>query len=194
MEPTSVSNLPISVQLDSTTGVFSPCPQYTQRRVSDLAKMFYDQQAVEAIQKAGDRLVYEIRYYPFLTSNSDMTLGVTAINPGTVGDEYYMTKGHFHERDDQPEIYYCVQGEGLLLMETLQGDFRVASWKPGIITHIPPMYAHRVVNTGKITLVFVATFHLSAGHVYGPVEAHGFERVVIERNGSPMLLPNPRRV
>jgi len=96
-----------------------------------------------------------------------MALGVTRIFPGTVGNEYHMTKGHIHERNDQPEIYYCVHGEGFLLLDTLDGEFRAVPWKPGVITHIPPMWAHRVVNTGDDLLVFVAAYHLSAGHDEG---------------------------
>jgi glucose-6-phosphate isomerase, archaeal len=185
--------LPVSVTLDIETGVFTPCPQQTERRVSDLGMMFADKNAVEAAIDSGDPVVYEIRYHPFKTSNSDMALGVTTIYPGKIGNEYYMTKGHFHEAEDQPEIYFCVKGEGYLLMETREGDFQLAEWKPGTITHIPPAYAHRAVNTGSDVLVFVASYHLSAGHEYELVTQRGFAKLVVEQNGEAVLLPNPRR-
>jgi glucose-6-phosphate isomerase, archaeal len=188
-----LSELPISVDLDINTGIFNPCPQLTQRRVSDLGMMFADQAAVQATISNGDPIVYEIRYHPFKTSNSDMALGVTTIYPGKIGNEYHMTKGHFHEADDQPEIYFCVKGEGYLLMETREGDFRVAPWKPGTITHIPPPYAHRVVNTGNDVLVFVASYHLAAGHEYDLVSQRGFAEIVVDQNGQAVRLPNPRR-
>ena len=182
MEKVSASDEPISVQLDFVTGVFEPAISTVDRRLSDLAMMFYDQETVQQmLGKGDDRLVYDIRYYPFITSTSDMALGLTRIYPGTIGDEYYMTKGHFHERPDQPEIYFCLQGEGYLLMETADGDFRTAHWQPGTITHIPPMYAHRVVNTGEEMLYFVASYHISAGHDYGPVVQRGFSQVVVKR-------------
>lgn len=184
---------PISVRFDAHTGIFTPCLQTVERKVSDLEKMFDDQKAVKEILMAGDKLVYEIRYYPFITSKSDMALGVTRIFPGKVGDEYHMTKGHIHARDDQPEIYYCVQGTGYLLMDTLKGEFMAEPWEPGIITHIPPMWAHRVVNTGKDTLVFVASYHISAGHDYTLVEKQGFSKIVVERNGQAILLPKSIR-
>lgn len=193
MQAASVSDLPISVQFNFNTGVFAPATEVVDRRVSHLKEMFYDQAAVQDILAAGDKSVYEIRYHPFITSTSDMALGVTRIFPGKVGDEYHMTKGHFHERADQPEIYFCVHGEGYLLMETREGDFQAAPWKPGTITHIPPMWAHRVVNTGSDTLFFVASYHIAAGHDYAPVVARGFAQVVVERDGKPVLAPNPRR-
>jgi glucose-6-phosphate isomerase, archaeal len=193
MNEVPINELPVSVELNIETGIFTPCPETTQRRVSDLGMMFADGRAVANLISSGDPIVYEIRYHPFKTSNSDMALGVTTIHPGKVGNEYYMTKGHFHEADDQPEIYFCVKGEGYLLMETRAGDFRMAPWKPGVITHIPPAYAHRVVNTGEDALVFVASFHLSAGHEYDGIIQRGFAQILVEENGKTVFLPNPRR-
>jgi glucose-6-phosphate isomerase len=193
MLTTTVSDLPISVQFDFATGIFAPFQEVVNRRMSHLKEMFYDQAAVQAIMADDNRVIYEIRYHPFITSTSDMALGVTRIFPGKVGDEYHMTKGHFHERPDQPEIYFCVHGEGYLLLETREGDFEAVPWRPGTITHIPPMWAHRVVNTGKETLFFVASYHIAAGHDYGPVIERGFSQIVVERDGLPVLAPNPRR-
>ena len=193
MQSAPVSDLPISVQFDFATGIFEPWLELQDRRLSNLKDMFYDQDRVRAILSEGDPVIYEIRYHPFQTTTSDMSLGVTRLYPGKIGDEYHMTKGHFHERIDQPEIYFCIHGEGYLLMETREGDFRAAPWKPGTITHIPPMWAHRVVNTGKDTLFFVASYHLAAGHDYDAVTRRGFAQVVVEREGKPVLVPNPRR-
>ncbi len=185
MKTVPVNDLPVSVQLNVPNGTFSPCIESTSRKVSDLAMMFADQQAVEQLIKSGNPEVYQIRYYPFQTKNSDMALGVTMILPGKVGNEYYMTKGHFHEADNQPEIYHCVQGKGVLQMMTIDGDYVAAPWQKDTITHIPPQYAHRVVNTGNIPLVFVASFHLAAGHVYGPIENKGFKYIIVEKDGKP---------
>jgi glucose-6-phosphate isomerase, archaeal len=189
----SVSDLPTSVQFDFTTGVFTPFVDVAERRLSHLQEMFCDQAAVQEIIARDNRLIYEIRYHPFITSSSDMGLGVSRIFPGKVGDEYHMTKGHFHEQLDQPEIYFCVRGQGFLMLETRMGDFEAVPWQPGTITHIPPLWAHRVVNTGTETLVFVASYHIAAGHDYAPVIERGFAQIVVERNGMPVLLPNPRR-
>jgi glucose-6-phosphate isomerase len=188
----AASDYPMSVQFDFTNGTFEPVERQSLRRVSDLKAMFADQQAVEAAIRAGDPVVYEIWYRDFKTSKSDMAMGVSRIFAGTIGGEYHMTKGHIHERDDQPEIYFCVQGEGYLLLQTIDGEFRALRWTPGTISHIPPMWAHRVVNTGKEMLVFVASYHLSAGHDYAPIEQKGFRQMVMERDGQPVLVDNPR--
>lgn len=183
---------PISVQFDFDDGAFSPVKTTSDRHVSDLKMMFHDQDAVQQALAAGDPLVYQILYHPFATSKSDMALGVSRIFAGKIGDEYYMTKGHIHERDDQPEIYFCVKGEGYLLLQTADGEFRAERWTPGTISHIPPMWAHRVVNTGSDMLVFVASYHLSAGHDYRLIEAKGFRQMVVERDGKPTFVDNGR--
>jgi glucose-6-phosphate isomerase, archaeal len=184
---------PISVLFDFQTGEFSPYQQVARRHTSDLGMMFQDQSAVKAMKETGDPLVYEIFYYGFKTSKSDMALGVTRIQPGLVGDEYFMTKGHYHEADDEPEIYFCVMGEGYLLMEEKGGEFAAEKWQPGTITHIPPMWAHRVVNTGETPLVFVASYHLAAGHDYEPIIAGGFLKRLVAKDGNAIFIDNDQR-
>jgi glucose-6-phosphate isomerase len=186
-------DFPFSVQFDFESGEFSPNEKTAVRRVTDLGMMFHDKTVVDTLINQGNPLVYEIFYYGFKTSLSDMALGATRIQPGKIGDEYYMTKGHFHEAEDQPEIYFCVKGDGYLLMETLDGEFKAERWTPGTITHIPPMWAHRVVNTGSSPLVFVATYHLAAGHNYVPIEEKGFLKRVVEREGKPEFIFNEQR-
>jgi glucose-6-phosphate isomerase len=104
-----------------------------------------------------------------------------------------MTKGHFHAANDQPEIYFCVKGEGYLLQETLDGEFQVEEWEKGTISHIPPMWAHRVVNVGSEPLVFVASYHLAAGHNYEPVIERGFAQRVNKENGKVIFKKNSQR-
>jgi glucose-6-phosphate isomerase, archaeal len=75
---------------------------------------------------------------------------------------------------------------------TLEGEYVPANWKADTITHIPPQFAHRVVNTGTIPLVYVASFHAAAGHVYPPIEMKGFRYMIVEKDGKPIEIPNPK--
>lgn len=191
MQKYNKNNDPISVQLDTKTGVFFPCPENVDRFLSDFPYMFQEIDSVQEIIKSGDRKIYEICYYPFLTDNSDMALGVTTILSGTVGKQYHMTKGHFHERNDQPEIYHCVNGVGFLQMMDSDGNYFSAPWEKGTITHIPPQFAHRVINTGEQPLIFVAVFHISAGHEYDFIKDKGFKFNYYEVDGKPKSVLNP---
>jgi glucose-6-phosphate isomerase, archaeal len=186
-------DLPMRLQVDLANGEFAPFADFYERRLSQLTDLFYDQHAVQQILQAGDPILYDVRARPFVTSLSDFTFGVTRLYPGKVGDEYPMTKGHHHLLLDQPEIYFCLQGQGCLLLEKGEGDFQAQWWTPGALSHIPPGYAHRTVNTGDEMLVFCSFFHLSAGHDYTSVARRGFAQIVVERAGKPTLIPNPLR-
>lgn len=186
-------DFPISILYDTSTGKLEQYEKLVERRLRDLAPMYYDQNAVEAVLAREDPLVYEIFYYSFPATKSDWGVGVSRIKSGTIGDEYYMTKGHFHDRDDQPEVYICTKGTGFLLMETAEGDFRADEFYPGVVTHIPGHWSHRVVNTGAEDLSYIGVYSLSAGHVYEQVLERGFKQIVIKRDGKPIFLPNPRR-
>jgi glucose-6-phosphate isomerase len=186
-------DMPMRLQVDLTSGEFAPFAESYERRLSQIADLFSDQGAVQHTLQGGDPIVYEVHTRPFVTSLSDFTFAVTRIYPGKVGDEYYLTKGHHHQLLNQPEIYFCLQGQGCLLLETGEGDFQVHWWTPGTLSHIPPGYAHRTVNTGSEAMVFSSFYHLSAGHDYSSVARRGFAQIVVERDGKPTLIPNPRR-
>jgi glucose-6-phosphate isomerase, archaeal len=186
-------DMPMRLQLDLATGELAPFADTYERHLSQLAGLFSDQQALQQILQEGDPLLYDVRTRPFVTSLSDFTFAVTRVYPGKVGQEYYMTKGHHHQLLDQPEIYFCLQGQGCLLLESGEGDFQVHWWTPGTLSHIPPGYAHRTVNTCDAPLVFASFYHLSAGHDYDSIARRGFAQIVVERSGRPTLIPNPLR-
>jgi glucose-6-phosphate isomerase len=111
------------------------------------------------------------------------------IEPGTIGDEYYMTKGHFHQDLSAPEIYLTLSGRGILLMQTRDGQLEVHDMQPGSITYIPGEWAHRTINTGDEPLVFFGVWPVSAGHDYESIEESGFLRRVIRGEAGPRLVP-----
>jgi glucose-6-phosphate isomerase len=193
MHPYNLYTIPVSLQVNFDLGNFEPCSELIVRNLSDLSSIFNDQQALQDLLVVENPVVYEFRYAPFVTPVSDMTFGITRINPGKVGNEYYMTKGHFHEHPDQPEIYTCVRGCGYLLLENHAGEFKAEQWQPGTVTHIPPGWAHRAVNTGDGPLIFLAFYHLSAGHDYGTIEKTGFASLLIEQEDKPVFISNPAR-
>jgi len=190
---TNEYDYPISVFYDLARGDIAPYEKLVERRIGELAPMFHDQQAVADMVAGGDELIYEIFYRSFPATRSDWGVGVSRIRPGTVGDEYYMTKGHFHEREDQPEVYFCTSGTGYLLLETVEGDFRAEEFRTGVVTHIPGHWSHRVVNTGSEPMSYIGVYSLSAGHLYDRVLERGFAKIVVERDGAPVLIDNPRR-
>ncbi|MCH0622315.1 glucose-6-phosphate isomerase, partial [Klebsiella pneumoniae] len=100
-------------------------------------------------------------------------VGVTHLRAGNVGDEFFMTRGHFHQRREQGEVYFGLRGCGLLLLQTEAGDARLEQVTAGSVHIIPPFTAHRLINTGNETLSSLAVWPSIAGHDYAAL-AEGF--------------------
>jgi len=140
------------------------------------------------VAERGDPVVYTV--IEFRKDGSDIFFGTTTMEPGAVGDEYFMTRGHFHQRRDMGEVYYTQSGCGLLLLESRDGQTSIVEMKPGVCAFIPPDWAHRSVNTGADKLVFVWVCNYAAGHEYGHILEHGMRKRVVARNGAPAIVDN----
>jgi glucose-6-phosphate isomerase len=77
-------------------------------------------------------------------------------------------------------------------MQTEKGDFEALAIRPGVMAYIPPYWGHRMVNTGKTPFAFFAVYPGDAGHNYGDIERTGFVKILVERDGKPILIDNPR--
>ena len=186
--------VPFSLDFNLVTGLCdSGKAQPTRRYVSDMIDQFYDRGAAEAIVKDGDKLLYafyELERIP--EQPGELRFGTSIVYPGMVGDEYFMTKGHFHTIIETAEVYCCLSGEGYMLMETPEGDVRLLPMKPGDCVYVPPRYAHRSINTGAAPLVLFFAFPADAGHDYGTIEKKGYRKLLVNKEGKPTLVDNPR--
>ncbi len=154
---------------------------------------FTDQQAYARLLDEEDVVLYEVYEFKRPQKAGELLHGISVVHPGKVGDEYYMTKGHFHAVRETAEVYYCLKGQGVMVMETPEGDWAVEELRPGKVLYVPPSWAHRSVNIGSqedLATFFVYPGH--AGHDYGTIEQHGFRKLVIEVNGQLQIVDNPR--
>jgi glucose-6-phosphate isomerase len=168
--------------------------QPLQRRLSAMRGMFLDPAALEIrVAADDDPIVYEFFDMGLPEDPHEVAYGTSITHPGKVGDEYFMTKGHFHQVLDTAEVYYCLSGRGILLLENPEGDWSAADLNPGIAVYVPRRYAHRSVNTSSTAdLVTFFAFPGHAGHDYGTIEHRGFRKLVVEQDSQPVLLDNPR--
>jgi glucose-6-phosphate isomerase len=140
-----------------------------------------------------DTVLYEVYEIHRPEGLGELLHGTSIVHPGKVGDEYFMTKGHFHAVLNTAEIYYCLQGEGMMVMETPEGDWAIEELRPGKVLYVPPRWAHRSVNVSdKEDLVTFFIYPAHAGHDYGTIESQGFRKLVIERDNKPCIVDNPR--
>jgi glucose-6-phosphate isomerase len=182
--------LPEGVRIDAKSGVVTPMTGHYVKRLSELAGVFQDKRALVADVKANnDPIVYEVAEYK--KDGSDVFFGTTTMYPGNVAGEYFMTRGHFHERRDMGEVYYTQSGEGVLLLESRDGQSEVVEMRPGVCAFIPPDWAHRSINVGSDKLVFVWVCNPLAGHDYGDILKKGMRKLVMKGNGRPKIADNP---
>lgn len=166
---------------------------------TDLRGLYADEDAFEVIlAKHADDIAYEVTSFhpgktPIGCSEGAMIFGVTRMEPGRVGDEFFLTRGHIHAKADRPEVYYGQKGHGLMLMESPQGDIRICEIGPQSICYVPPFWIHRSVNTGDEDLVMMFSYPADAGQDYAIIEQSGGmrSRIVSDGDGGWKQIENP---
>ena len=180
------------VDFDPVSGLSERC-ESIQRYLSNMKGMFYDAAAYDAALSEGNPLLYEFYDMGVPESSGEVAYGTSITYPGKVGDEYCMTKGHFHTVLDTAEVYYCLRGHGMMMMESPEGDVEVREFRKAEAVYVPIRYAHRSVNVSpdEPFITFFA-FPGHAGHDYGTIQTKGFRKLVVERDGMPAVIDNPR--
>lgn len=165
----------------------------TKRMLSEMEGMYRDNETLKEMIKEKNILIYEFYQLDIPKEEGHLAYGTTILYPGKVGNEYFMTKGHFHSILNTAEVYYCLRGHGYLLMENPEGNTEIQEMTPGISVYVPPKYAHRTINiSDKEPLISFFAFRADAGHDYKTIETKGFRKIIIENNGSPIIMDNPK--
>jgi glucose-6-phosphate isomerase len=175
-----------SIKLDSWTlqgeGIIE-----SKKCIKDLIGVFRDESACNLMDQ--DTLVYNVQAHLPVKEGTPggLYFGTTIIQPGVVGDEYFMTRGHFHATSDRAEYYWGVQGSGMLILMDSDRNTWAEPMFPGSLHYINSHVAHRVANTGNTTLIFGACWPSDAGHNYAEININGFSARLIQANGKPIL-------
>ena len=192
MEFTGTTNKSLLVKVDPNTGLIAGFPTL-ERTLSSMKGMFHDAAAFDALLAKGDVRMYDFFDLKRPEVAGELAIGTSIVYPGKVGDEYFMTKGHFHEILDTAEVYYCLSGHGYMIMESPEGDWEVGEFLPGQAVYVPGRYAHRSINvSANEPLKTFFCFRADAGHDYAAIETRGFRKIMVERDGKPTLLDNPK--
>lgn len=182
----------MSVTLDPRTGRLSGFGvKESARTIGALQGYFADEAARAAV---ADRVAYRVQAYEPKPEGEPgaVCCATTFLEPGLVGDEYFLTRGHFHVNADCPELEVTVSGEGWLVLMTEDRQTRVELMSAGSVHHVPPRTAHRVANIGSMPLVFVSYWASETGHDYQTIIDDGFSARVRRVDGLPALVPVSR--
>lgn len=167
------------------TGMLVNGDGHYKKTYRDLAGLYADSDAFDALlADKGDEIAYEVTSYTPGTKTSDLIMGVTRMEPGRVGREFYLTRGHIHANGDRPEIYQTLSGRGIMQMESPAGDVRLIEMAPLQICYVPPFWIHRSVNIGDDDLVMFFAYPSDSGQDYGIIERSGGMRVRVVSDGN----------
>jgi glucose-6-phosphate isomerase, archaeal len=160
-----------------------------RKRVTDLSGVFANDIARAAFDPQA--IAYEVQMHQPVPEGTEAGLffGISHLNPGTVGGEFFMTRGHFHAKSDRCEYYWGIAGTGLLLLMSRDRAFWTQVVKPGSLHFIPGHTAHRLINTGPTRLSVGACWPSDAGHDYDAIAREGFSARVFDRNGNVSIEP-----
>src|SRR5690606_8326245 len=128
---------PARCTVDLASGVMHGATGRYEKRLADLAGIYEDVAAFERLVKqAANPIVYEVTEFRPSTAPGDLIFGLTRMAPGRVGGEFFLTRGHIHAKADRPEIYYGQRGQGLMLMESPEGETRTVEIGPQTICYV----------------------------------------------------------
>jgi len=168
------------------------------KTLDDLRGVYIDDCAFEtAVAEQGeDGLAYRVEEHRNVEGPGALIVGTSTLFPGRIGEEFALTRGHLHAKADRAELYHCLSGRGVMLLETISGQNRAIPMSPGDAVHVPGHWVHRSVNVGEEPFVSLFCYPADAGQDYGLIaDAGGMAQLVVtDGDGGWTIRPNPRHV
>lgn len=178
-------------------GALGPATGHYDKRLGELDGVYAGAEAYQRVvaDRGADRLAYHVDEHRLGSDTGALVIGTSTVQPGRIGDEYALTRGHLHEKSDRAELYLCLEGTGVMLMDTVAGRSRAIEMAPGQAVHVPGEWIHRSVNIGSDPLVMLFCYAADAGQDYAIIaDAGGMVNLVVASGDGWTTTPNPRHV
>jgi glucose-6-phosphate isomerase len=179
-------------------GVMKGATSSYEKRLEDMAGVYRDDVAYRGAlaDKGPDFLVYRVEEHRNVGGPGALIIGTSTLQPGRYGDEFAVTRGHLHARADRAELYYCLSGTGVMLLETLDGRSEALPISAGEAVHVPGHWVHRSVNVGDEPFVTLFCYGADAGQDYELIaRAGGMSALVVaDGAGGWSVRPNPDHI
>lgn len=193
MEHQDTVTLPERLVVDPSGRIDGPARRY-EKTIGDLGGVYRDDAAwrAEVDRLGADTLVYSVEDHRSGDGPGALIVGTSTLLPGRVGEEYALTRGHLHAIADRAELYHCLSGHGVLLLETLDGRSATVELTPGAAVTVPGHWAHRSVNVGDEPFVTLFCYAADAGQDYDVIhDAGGMRSLVVTDDGGWHVVANP---
>lgn len=174
---------PWAIEIDLVAATMRAPERTLVRRASHMRGFYRDAAALERLIAAGDPVHYEVFERLVPEESGHLMVCLSRLQPGDVGGECFMTKGHFHAVAATGEVYLGLRGTGYMVMKTADGRKAAVPLARDRMVYVPPGWAHRSVNTGNEPLVSFCVYPAEAGHNYRDIAAAGFPQRIFVRAG-----------
>ncbi|SJN40183.1 Glucose-6-phosphate isomerase, archaeal [Microbacterium esteraromaticum] len=184
---------PVTLTISPDGGIDGRSRRY-EKFLGDMAGVYRDAEAWQAAVSArgADELVYWVDDHRYQEGPGALIVGTSTLLPGRIGDEFAVTRGHLHAIADRAELYHCLSGHGVMLLETVDGQSMAVELTPGKAVNVPGHWIHRSVNVGDEPFVTLFCYAADAGQDYALIaDAGGMKSLVVADGDGWMLTPNP---
>jgi glucose-6-phosphate isomerase len=186
VSPVSLTMLTRDGRLDGGNGRY-------EKFLVDLEGLYRDEDAFREARSGDDGSpVYWVESSQTEDGPGGLITGISVLEPGRIGQEYAMTRGHLHAIADRSELYVGLSGRGVMILETLDGRSEVIDIVPGKAVYVPGWWVHRSVNTGSQRFIALFCYAADAGQDYSIIErAGGMKSLVVVDGDGYRVEPNP---
>lgn len=121
---------------------------------------------------------------------SDLRYDLTLLPPGTIGEEFVKTAGHYHK--PYPEVYEVLSGRAYFLIQS-ESKVYLAEAGPGEKFLIPPSFGHNTINVFNKPLILANWVSEKATYDYDPYKKyHGAMYYFLNNNNNLVdIVKNP---
>ena len=125
-------------------------------------------------------IVYEVSCTDVKKQPGSLLQAITVIHPGDVGGEFFMTKGHYHKDETCDEIYICMSGKGVLILQD-ENEAHVVELTPGVSAYILGKYGHRTINVSDEDFVFMSIWPGNSVYDYERTKKEPFQKRIFKK-------------
>ena len=186
-------DIPTLLEISPQGGIEGRSRRY-EKFLGDMGGVYRDEKAWQdaVAERGADDLIYWVDDHRYQEGPGALIVGTSTLLPGRYGDEFAVTRGHLHAIADRAELYYCLSGRGVMLLETLSGETSAIELTPGKAVDVPGHWIHRSVNVGDEPFVTLFCYAADAGQDYEVIaEAGGMKNLVVGDGDGWKLTPNP---
>lgn len=185
---------PSVIEISAAGGIDGATRRY-EKKLGDMGGVYLDSAGYEqqVSERGDDQLVYHVDEQKYHDGPGALIVGTSTVLPGRVGEEFALTRGHLHAVSDRAELYHCLSGHGVMLLETVAGDSTAVELTPGKAVNVPGEWIHRSVNVGDEPFVTLFCYAADAGQDYAIIsEAGGMKSMIVADGDGWAAVPNPR--